>query len=165
MACSKVCGGAEHNGQEVSASRLSHEGYISKKLPCVRYGAVRVLTHWTFNLDPLHPVRPDLRLLCPVLPEFCLLRPVRPELRLLRPVCPELPGNARSNSMRPEFPRNVGSHPMPPRSHCELLCVRMGGCLTAASSIPRGARLFKFLRSAHGCSLLSPLHCVGWHRQ
>ena len=51
----------------------------------------------------------------------------------LRPVRPELPGNARSNSMRPEFPCNAGSHPMPPGSRCELLCVRMGGCLIAAS--------------------------------
>ena len=61
------------------------------------------------------------------------LRPVRPELRPLRPVRPELPGNARSNSMYPEFPRNAGSHPMPPGPRCELLCVRMGGCLIAAS--------------------------------
>jgi len=64
------------------------------------------------------------------------LRPVRPELRPLRPLCPvrpELSGNARSNSMGPEFPRNAGSHPMPPGPRCELLCVRMGGCLIAAS--------------------------------
>jgi len=26
MACSKVCGASEHNGQDVSASGLSHEG-------------------------------------------------------------------------------------------------------------------------------------------
>ena len=75
---------------------------------------------------PLRPVRPELRPLRP-------LRPVRPELRPLRPVHPELPGNASSNSMRHEFPRNAGSHPMPPGPRCDLLCVRMGGCLIAAS--------------------------------
>jgi len=95
-----------------------------------------VLTHATLNLRPLHPVRPELRPLrplCPVRPELRPLRPVRPELRPLRPVRPELPGNARSNCMRPEFPRNAGSHPMPPGPPCKLLCVRMGGCLIAAS--------------------------------
>ena len=76
------------------------------------------------NLRPLCPVRPELRPLGPVRPE---LRPLCP----LPPVHPELPGNARSNSMRPEFPRNAGSHPMPPGPRCELLCVRMGGCLIA----------------------------------
>ena len=98
-----------------------------------------VLTHVTLNLRPLRPVRPELRPLRPlrpVRPELRPLRPVRPELRPLhplRPVRPELLGNARSNSMRPEFPRNAGSHPMPPGPRCELLCVRMGGCLIAAS--------------------------------
>jgi len=95
-----------------------------------------VLTHATLNLRPLRPVRPELRPLRPVHPELRPLRPlrpVRPELRPLRSVHLELPGNARSNSMRPEFPRNAGSHPMPPGPGCELLCVRMGGCLIAAS--------------------------------
>jgi len=94
-----------------------------------------VLTHATLNLRPLRPVRPELRPLRPVRPELrplCPLRPVRSELSSLRPVRPELPGNARSNSMRPEFPRNAGSHAMRPGPRCELLCVRMGGCLIAA---------------------------------
>jgi len=85
-----------------------------------------VLTHATFNLRPLRPVHPELHPLRP-------LRPVHPELRPLRPVRPALPGNACSNSMRPKFPRNAGSHPMPPGPRYELLCVRMGGCLIAAS--------------------------------
>jgi len=95
-----------------------------------------VLTHTTLNLRPLRPVRPEWRPLCPVRPELCPqcpLRPVRPELRPLRPVRPEWPGNARSNFRHPEFPHNAGSHPMPPGPRCELLCVRMGGCLIAAS--------------------------------
>jgi len=85
-----------------------------------------ILTHATLNLRPLRPVHPELRPLRP-------LRPVRPELRPLRPVRHELSGNAGSNYMRPEFPRNAGSHPMPPGPRCELVCVRMGGCLIAAS--------------------------------
>ena len=95
-----------------------------------------VLTHETLNLCPLRPVHPELHPLRPVRPELRPLRPlrpVRPELCFLRPVPPELPGNARSNFMRPEFPRNAGSHPMPPRPRCTLLCVRIGGCLMAAS--------------------------------
>jgi len=82
-----------------------------------------VLMQAMLNLLPLHPVRPELR----------PLRSVCPELRPVRPVRPALPGNACSNSMRPEFPRNAGSHPMPPVSRCEHLYVRMGGCLIAAS--------------------------------
>jgi len=85
-----------------------------------------VLTHATLNLRPLRPVRPELRPLRPL----CTMRP---EFRPLRPVRPELPGNARSNSMRPEFPRNAGSHPMPQGPRCELVRVRMGGCLIAGS--------------------------------
>ena len=76
-----------------------------------------VLTHARLNLRPLRPVRPELLPLRPVRPELLPLRPlhsVRPELPPLHPVRPELPGNARSNSMRSEFPRNAGSHPMPP---------------------------------------------------
>jgi len=95
-----------------------------------------VLMYATLNLRPLRPVRPVLRPLRPVCPELRPLRPlrpVRPELRPLRPVRPEVPGNACSNSMRPEFPRNAGSHPMPPGPRCELLSVRMGGCLIAVS--------------------------------
>ena len=95
-----------------------------------------VLRPATLNLRPLRPVRPELRPLRPVRPELRPLRPlrpVRPELPPLRLVRPELPGNARSNSMRPEFPRNAGSHPMPPGPRCELLCVRLAGCLIAAS--------------------------------
>jgi len=92
-----------------------------------------VLTHTMLNLHPLHPVRPELCPLRPLRPE---LRPMCPELSPLRPMCPvrpELHGNAPSNSMRPEFPRNACSHPMPPRSCCELLCVRMGGFFIAGS--------------------------------
>jgi len=76
-------------------------------------------------MRPLHPVRPELRPLCPVRPE---LRP----LLLLHPVHAELPGNARSKSMRREFPRNASPHPLPSRSRCPLLCVRMAACLIAA---------------------------------
>jgi len=99
-----------------------------------------VLKHATLNLRPLRPVRPELRPelrpLRPVRPELRPLRPLRPvgpDLRPLRPMRPELPCNACSKSMRPEFPGNAGSHPMPPGPRCELLCVRMGGCLIAAS--------------------------------
>ena len=95
-----------------------------------------VLTHATLNLRPLCPVRPELRPLRPVRPELHPLRPMPPELpplHPLRPVLPEFPGNAHSNAMRPEFPRNAGSHPMPPGPCCELLCLRIGGCLIAAS--------------------------------
>ena len=85
-----------------------------------------VLTYTTLNLSPLHPVCPGLPPMCPVHSE---LRPLHP----LRPGGPELPGNTCSNSMRPEFPHNAGSHPMPSGLRCELLCVRMGGCFIAAS--------------------------------
>ena len=94
--------------------------------------------HATLNMCPLGPVHPELRPLGPVRPELCPLHPLGPlgpmgPVHPLRSVGPELPGNTYSNSMRREIPRNAGSHPMPSESHCELLCVRIGGCLIAAS--------------------------------
>jgi len=82
--------------------------------------------HTMLNLRPLCPEYPELRSLYPVCPELRLLCP-------LRPVRPELPGNIRSNSMRLEFHRNASSHPMPSRSRCEPLSVRIGGCFIALS--------------------------------
>jgi len=104
----------------IEVSPNSTNGFHQQKYTLGQIRRRSVLTHATLNLRPLRSVRPELRPLRPLCPEFHPLRP-------LRPVLPELPGNALSNSMRPEFPHNAGLHPMPPGPHCQLLCVRMGG--------------------------------------